>query len=137
MNGVNSMRDMGLYRPFGHLLPFGDMFPQVIQPAVDVYHTEKDIVVTVEIPGVEKENLAVSVTGNSLSIKGHIEKATEAEHENYYHAERSQGSFFRSIPLPGQLDTENATAKYRNGILEIRIPKAEMKQSKQLDIDLQ
>lgn len=131
------MRNMSPYRPFSHLLPFGEMFPQVIQPAVDVYHTQKDVVVTVEIPGVEKENLVVSFTGSNLNIQGHMEKASEAERENYFHAERSQGSFFRSIPLPGQLDTENATAKYRNGILEIRIPKSEAEQSRHLDIDIQ
>lgn len=132
------MRDMTPYRPFNHLMPFGEMFPQVLQPPLDIYHTETDLVVTVEIPGVETKDLEVSITGNSLNIQGQVEKTTEAERENYYHVERSKGSFFRSIPLPGQLDTESASAKYRNGILEIRIPKAHQTvQKENLDIDFQ
>lgn len=130
------MRDISLYRPFGYF-PFGEMFPKVLQPAVDVYHTEDHVVVTVEIPGVEKENLEVAISGNNLNIQGHLEKSSEARHEDYFHAERSHGSFFRSIPLPGQLDTENAQAKYRNGILEIRIPKTDTRANKQLYIDIQ
>ncbi|HAG07789.1 MAG TPA: Hsp20/alpha crystallin family protein [Peptococcaceae bacterium] len=99
---------------------------EVTGPRVDVYLTEDEVVATAEVPGIEsKDELEVSVAPDSISIKGEIKRGRDVKDEDYYHSERFYGSFARTIPLPVEVKPEQAKAKLQNGVLEVRIPKAE------------
>ncbi|MHB1420773.1 MAG: Hsp20/alpha crystallin family protein [Bacillota bacterium] len=106
-------------------------------PRIDLYQTENDIVATVDLPGLEsKEDVEVAVTENSLSIQGQVVKTSDVKQENYYHTERFTGTFTRTVPLPAEVEADKTTAHYRNGILEVRMPKSENQKRKKVQIDI-
>ena len=92
--------------------------------AGEVEETDKDIVVRVEAPGIEKKDCQITIDGNMLYLRG--EKRFErATHESTYHVmERAYGAFERAIPLPRNVDTDKAEATYTNGVLTVRLPKS-------------
>ena len=96
-----------------------------ISPNVDMYDAKNEIVVKAEIPGVEKENIDLKITENNLTLKGEIKKEEEVKKEDCYACERSYVSFFRTIPLPAEADSPKAKATFKNGVLEITLPKKE------------
>lgn len=109
----------------------------VSSPKVDVYQTEKDIVVKAEIPGVSKEDLNLYIDENTIRLSGQTKKENEFKDENAYRTERYYGSFSRSIPLPVEVKSDQAKAEYKDGILSITIPKLEPSKSKGRKIDIQ
>jgi len=99
---------------------------EVAAPRVDVYQTEDEVVATAEVPGIaSRDELEVSVAPDSITIKGELKRTREVKDEDYYHSERFYGSFSRTIPLPVEVKPEQAKAKLQNGVLEVRMPKAE------------
>ena len=91
---------------------------------VDVYETNTEVVATCDIPGVEKkEDIQINVAHNMLSISGFMNKATEINNENIFRQERYAGSFHRAISLPSPVSQHGVKATYRNGVLEVRMPK--------------
>jgi HSP20 family protein len=96
---------------------------QSIMPAIGMDETDKEVVVTVELPGVTEKDVEVDLAGDVLTIKG--EKKAENEHKNddSYFMERRFGSFERSIRLPFEVKDEKVDAKFTNGVLTIRLPK--------------
>ena len=93
-------------------------------PAIEMFEKEDKFVVKAELPGMKEEDVDVSVTDGTLTIKGERRAEDEVKEENYYRCERSYGSFFRSIGLPSIVDTGKIKAHYEDGILEIDLPKA-------------
>ncbi len=93
-------------------------------PAVDMYEDKDNIVIEMQLGGVDPEKVDISIENNVLSIKGESEKKSEVEDKNYYRKEIRRGSFYRSIPLPTKVDGENAAALNEDGILKITVPKA-------------
>lgn len=81
-------------------------------PRVDVYQTEKDVIVKAEIPGISKEDLDVYIYEDSIRLSGQSKMDDEYKDENIYKTERYYGSFLRTIPLPVEVKTEHATAEY-------------------------
>lgn len=108
----------------------------VVVPNVDMYDRKNEIVVKAEIPGVEKENIDLKITDNNLTIKGEIKKEEEVKEEDYYSCERSYGSFTRTIALPSEVDSLKAKATFKNGILEITLPKKEEAKPKEIKIEV-
>ncbi|MBU0594806.1 MAG: Hsp20/alpha crystallin family protein [Pseudomonadota bacterium] len=98
-------------------------FPRWSLLAGEVEETEKELIVRVEVPGMDKDDCHITIEGNRLYLSG--EKRFEREtHESTYHVmERAYGSFQRTIPLPGNVDTDKAEASYKNGVLMVRLPK--------------
>jgi len=95
------------------------------------------VVVTAELPGlVSKDDVEITATENSLSIRGEVRRTQEAAERDYHRSERFYGTFARTVSLPAEVDPERATASYRNGILEIRIPKADQQHQRRIPIDL-
>jgi HSP20 family protein len=94
-------------------------------PVVDMYEKENQYIVKAEIPGMKEEDIAVSISDNTLYIKGERKDETATEEEGYHFTERSYGKFFRAITLPLNLSAKDIKADYENGVLEVRIPKAE------------
>jgi HSP20 family protein len=105
-----------------------------ISPAVDMYDKKDEIVVKAEVPGVEKENINISLTEDKLTIKGEIKKEEEVKEEDYYYSERSYGSFVRTLTLPAKVQEDKVKASFSNGILEIHLPKAEESKPKEIKI---
>jgi HSP20 family protein len=93
--------------------------------AVDMYETDDSVVIRTAIPGVKAEDINVSVTGDTLTIKAETAEEEEVKRENYLRRERRFGSYCRSVALPGGLEADKADADYSDGILTLTLPKAE------------
>jgi HSP20 family protein len=134
---MNRMFDEFFERPFG-LSPFSERstLDRGFVPSMDVSETDKEINVKVELPGLEADDVDVTIGQNSLTISGEKRVEKEEEGERYYRAERSYGSFQRVIPLPEGVERENVDASFRNGVLSVKIPKSKevQKSSKQIPI---
>lgn len=100
-------------------------------PAVDIYETENEVVLTAEIPGIEEKDVEIKVEDNTLTLRGERKFEKETKEENFHRIERAYGSFFRSFTLPNYVDQDRIEAEHENGILKIRMPKrAELKPRK-------
>jgi len=93
--------------------------------AVDVYETDEDVVVKTSVPGVDPEELDISITGDTLTIKGETRAEEEVEEENYVYRERRYGAFSRSMTIPSSVKADEADAEFEDGVLTLRLPKAE------------
>ena len=90
-------------------------------PHVEVSQRDGKLVISADLPGVKKEDVSVELNPDSVTIQGRREHESTANEPGYYHSERSYGSFFRKIPLPEGTDIENATATFRDGVLQIEL----------------
>jgi HSP20 family protein len=116
-------------RMFGHRFPFMHNLRRVVSPgqawspSTDVFEAEGQLVVKTELPGVNREDISVTVEGGDLVIKGERKSEEEVEEESYYRMERFTGSFYRRLPLPEGIDEDQINAEYKDGVLEVRVPK--------------
>ncbi|MCL5062760.1 MAG: Hsp20/alpha crystallin family protein [Nitrospirae bacterium] len=108
----------------------------VIVPNIEMYDRKNEIVVKAELPGVAKEDIDLTITKDSLTLKGETKKEEEIKEENYYAAEISYGSFTRTIALPAEVDSEKAKASFKNGVLEVVLPKREEAKPKEIKIEV-
>jgi len=92
-------------------------------PHVDVSETDKEIKVSVELPGMDEKDIDVSLTRDTLTIKGEKKEEKEEQGKDYYRMERSYGSFTRSVPLSVEVDTDKVQATFNKGVLDITLPK--------------
>ena len=95
---------------------------QSVLPALDITETDKELVVTAEVPGIGEEDVAVTMSGDILTIKGEKKAEHEEKNDDYTYMERRYGTFLRSIRLPFEVKDE-VDAKYDKGVLTIRVPK--------------
>jgi HSP20 family protein len=103
---------------------------------VDVRENQSEVIVTAEIPGLEKkDDVNITVHDNHLHLSGKIERSNEPTDENIHRMERFYGQFSRTVALPSSVDDSAAKATYRNGVLEVRIPKAPKQVGRQIDVD--
>lgn len=106
------------------------------RPVVDIYNTEKAIIISAELPGVTKDNITLDVNENILTIKGERKSEEEVNQEDYYRMERCFGTFERAFTLPSTVDPGKISANFKDGILKIEIPKPEEKKPKQITINV-
>jgi len=99
-------------------------------PGTDAYETDQEVVVKMEVPGVSKKDLDIALTDKDVTIRGEFRKDEEVKEEGYYRRERRFGSFSRTVPLPGPVQTDAAKATFKDGVLEVRIPKTPEEQAK-------
>lgn len=105
-------------------------------PRFDIYHNEKEVTATIELPGLaSKDDVEITATEDSLSIRGEVRRSEQAEEQNYHRTERFYGSFARTVALPVKVEPEKATASYKNGILDIRIPIAANQRQQRITIE--
>lgn len=107
---------------------FGESW-EAFSPQIDVVEDEDAIRVSAELPGMDQDEIDVSLSRGTLTIQGEKREETEEEGKNYYRMERSYGTFRRSIRLPSTIDETAAEAKYDKGVLTITLPKKEETQS--------
>lgn len=98
-------------------------FPRWSLLAGEVEETDKEIMVRVEVPGMDKEDCRITIEGNVLYLSGEKRFARETRDSTYHVMERAYGAFQRTIPLPHNVDTDKAEANYKDGVLSIRLPK--------------
>lgn len=92
-------------------------------PKVDVIDRDNEIVVKAEVPGVDKKDIEVTTTDNTVTIKGKTSHEEKEEKGDYYRCEISRGSFSRTVALPGEVDGTQAKANFKDGVLELTLPK--------------
>lgn len=103
-------------------------------PKVDLIDRDGDVVLRAEMPGFEREDLDVSVTDTAVTIKGEQRKETKEEEGEYYYSEISRGAFTRTVPLPGEVDADKATASFKNGVLELILPKVKQANRRKVEV---
>lgn len=103
-------------------------------PAIDLEETENDFVVTADLPGLTKDDVKISIANNSVLISGEVGEEKDVQEKNYYLKERARGRFSRGFTLPTRIDSDKAEAKFKNGVLELRLPKAEESKPKEISI---
>ncbi len=103
-------------------------------PALNIWVQDHDALVTAELPGVDPQDLDISVDGDALTLSGTRNVDTLKEGESYHRQERSGGSFSRTIQLPFKVEADKVTAKYERGILQITLPRAEEDKPKKIQI---
>lgn len=118
------------YVPFGWRVLNGDG----LTTAVDVHQTNDEIVVTASLPGVKPEDVDITITGQSLSIRGEFKADEKVERDQYIYRERRTGAFSRQLELPVRVQGEKAEATFENGLLRLTIPKAEDVKPRQIQV---
>lgn len=103
-------------------------------PRVDVVDREADVLVRAELPGVDKKDLEVSVTDNTVTIKGSTRHEEKEQKGDYYRSEISRGSFSRSVVLPAIVDGTQGSATFKDGVLELALPKLEKTKRRNIPI---
>lgn len=105
-------------------------------PRTDVSETASAVEVSVELPGMDEKDVDVSLSDEVLTIRGEKKAEREEKKKGYYLAERSYGSFYRSIPLPSGVDPEKAEAQFKQGVLRVTLPKTPEAQAKVRKIEV-
>jgi HSP20 family protein len=113
--------------------PFED---EKIKPLVDIYEEGEDVVVKTELPGLTKDDISVTLKDDLITISGEKKREEKIDQEHYYRVEVSYGVFSRTFHLPVEVQGEKVKAKFKDGILEIRIPKTEEEKKKGIKIDI-
>jgi HSP20 family protein len=103
-------------------------------PTADVIETPEEFQVKAELPDVKRDDVKVSLEGRTLVIQGERKRRTESKEEKYHRVERSYGSFVRSFTLPADVDEAKIRAEYKNGVLDVRLPKLAPAKVKQIDV---
>jgi HSP20 family protein len=154
-------RDLELHRPLTWLSPFERMeemfedffrrpfsrtlwprLPRMFEeveptPSVDIYDDGDNIIVKSDLPGMSKDDIEVNLTDDTITLSGERKKEEKIDKNNYYRLERSYGSFRRSFTLPTEVQTDKAKASFKNGVLEIKIPKTEAVKKKEHKIKIE
>jgi len=107
------------------------------KPSVDIYETEEGIVIKAELPGVNKEDVSVEVKNNILTLKGERFVDKEIDEDKYYRRERCFGTFHRTFTLQDTVLPDKIKAKFRNGVLEIEVPKPEEEKPRQISVNVE
>jgi len=127
----------GLMRPWRFEWPsFPELtLPEMKLPKVDVVDRETEVVIKAEIPGVEKKDLDISVGEDTVTIKGSTRHEEKEEKGDYYRREISSGAFLRTVALPAIVDGSKAKASFKDGMLELTLPKTEKAKRHSVKVD--
>ncbi len=106
-------------------------------PAVDVYDKKDKLVVKAELPGVDKKDVKITVDDDNLTISGETKREEEVKEKDYYCAERSYGSFSRSISLPVAVERDKVKASFKDGVLTVDLPKSKDAKGRVLEIPIE
>lgn len=103
-------------------------------PPLDLSETDDAYIARVEIPGARKDDIEVTIQGRRLVVRGKKQREEREEREGFIRVERYHGEFKRVVTLPGEVDADSASATYKDGVLEIRLPKVEKEKGKRIEI---
>lgn len=128
----------GWARPFRSNLPLLNEMSTSFEtniPKVDVIDRDGEVVVKAMMPGVEKKDIEISMTKNTVTISGKTSHEEKEEKGDYYHHEISKGSYMRTLSLPENVNEDKAKAKFKDGMLELTIPKTEVSHRRTVKVD--
>ena len=108
--------------------------PQTWVPALDVWETPSEVVYAFDLPGIPEDQISVEVKDESLTISAERAKIEETDENGFYRFERRYGTFARAVGLPQGVDQDNISARYENGVLEVRVPKPEEPKPKKIEL---
>jgi len=126
--------NFGLGRRWGSAPSWPETGAELWAPAVDVLQKNNELIIRADLPGLRRDQVSVDVTDNAVTIQGERKEEHEEEREGLYRSERSYGSFCRVIPLPEGAITEQAKAKFRDGVLEVTMPAPPAAKGRRLEI---
>lgn len=135
MRRMHDMLDRVMDDSLGGQMRDGDFF-EGIAP-IDIYQTDDNVVIEAAMPGVEPEDLDISITGDTLTLRGEVRQVKDVNGDSnrrYHVRERRYSRYARSITLPSMVNAEKAEAEFENGILSLTIPKAEQAKPKQISV---
>jgi HSP20 family protein len=135
-------------RTFGSLLPggwlkalraehplLGQFGVELPMPKVDLIERDEELVLRAEVPGVDKKDLDISLTHDSVTIKGQTSHESKEEKGSFFRCEMSRGSFSRTVALPSDVDPEKAKASFKDGVIELAMPKVEKAKRRSIKLD--
>jgi HSP20 family protein len=108
-----------------------------MMPAVDVIEKDNDVVLKAELPGLKPEDIQITATDDSITMKGEFKKEEESKEGGFIRRERRSGQFFRTIAMPANIKPDQVKASFKNGLLEIDAPKAEEAKSKEIKVNVE
>jgi HSP20 family protein len=123
-------------RPWGPSLWSRRGLHELTTPMVDVYEEKDDVVVKAELPGMTKDDIEVDISDRYLTLKGEKKKEEKIEEEDYFACERTYGAFHRSVELPKDVQADKVKASFKDGILEIRLPKTEEAKTREIKVKI-
>jgi len=134
------------FDPLANLRLFEDAFTRMVSepqsnrpwaPAVDIFETDNELVLTADIPDVDQKSIDVRVENQTLTIAGERKFEKEENVKGFHRIERSYGNFVRSFALPNTFDTEHINATFKNGVLSVSLPKKEAAKPRQIKVEVQ
>lgn len=111
-------------------------FPGTWSPAIDIYETPEELIIKAELPGIDISDIDIEIKDNTLFLKGERRFEKRVTEENYHRMEMSYGPFQRSFTLPNIVQHTQTKAKLKDGILEIILPKTEIKKTKKIEVEI-
>lgn len=126
----------GLQRGGQHALQHSSLGGGLWSPQVEVLERGNNLVVRADLPGLSREDVDVEIDEDALIIRGHRHSDVEDDQEGFYRSERTYGSFYRAIPLPDSIDPSACSATFRDGVLEVTLPKPRQQQSRAKRIEV-
>ena len=133
LNRIRSEIDRIFQNPFSLLAPNTSFF-EGWTPALDIYEDKDKYVAKAELPGMKKEDIDVSLEGNTLTISGERKQEEEKKEGDTYRSERYFGMFQRTVTLPAAVDANKIQATYKDGVLTVTVPKTEEAKPKQIEV---
>lgn len=138
------------WQPFSELMSLREMMDRLFEETffaptrvtragvmtlpIDMYETDKDIVVRAPLPGVTPQDVEITVSGDTLTIRGELKRDETIKREDYIHQEWRYGAFTRSVTLPKPVQADKAEARFENGVLTLTLPKAEEAKVRRIEI---
>lgn len=129
---------MGWLRPWRRGWPAAGELASALEarmPRVDIIDREAEIVVRAELPGVDKKDVEVALAEDSITIKGSTRKEEKEEKGDYYRCETMRGAFSRTLSLPAGVNTEKSSARFKDGVLEVTLPKMERAKRRNIKVE--
>jgi len=117
--------------------PDEGVFSSSWTPTVDVFETDAEVIMKAELPGMSREDISVEVKDNILTLRGERKFEKDVKEENYHRIERAYGKFQRSFSLPFEVEREKIEAHYKDGVLEVILPKSEGVKPKQIEVKVE
>ena len=126
---MNRMFDTSLRRR-------GSLFDSAFAPAIDVVEEKDNYLVKADLPGLSKDDVNVAIQDNFLTIKGERKHEVEKKESNFYHQERVYGQFVRTVELPARVEASKVTANFKDGVLQVTLPKSEEAKPKEIKVSV-
>lgn len=114
--------------------PFRTVLPEPVFPAMDVFEKDGKLQVHAELPGMTEKDIDISIDGDTMTISGEKTQTQEVNEKDYHRSERTYGSFSRQITLPAGADTDNVSAEFKNGVLQVVVPVSTPQPAKKIEV---